>query len=85
MVEEVEKKPPSDADTIDFTQLPTLAQLVAGLTPRRNSPRQVTCFLNNAGLGYQFAALGSLIYRKAREVGLGRELPTEWFTEDVHP
>jgi len=37
------------------------------------------------GLGYQFAAAGAVIYRKARESGLGHELPTDWFTQDVHP
>jgi len=41
--------------------------------------------LNNIGLGYQFAAAGSVVYRKATETGLGHQLPTEWFTEDVHP
>ena len=25
------------------------------------------------------------LYRKARELGMGNELPTDWFTEDVHP
>jgi alanine dehydrogenase len=37
------------------------------------------------GLGYQFAAAGWLIYTKAKAQGLGRELPTEWFTEDLQP
>ena len=73
------------AEEIAFDRLPTLPQLIAGLTPGRTSPDQVTCFLNNIGLGYQFAAVGSLVYRKAREAGLGHELPTDWFTEDVHP
>jgi alanine dehydrogenase len=45
----------------------------------------VTCFLNNIGLGYQFAAAGALLYRKAKESGAGHDLPTDWFTEDVHP
>jgi hypothetical protein len=39
----------------------------------------------NIGLGYQFAAAGALVYRKARESGAGHHLPTDWFTEDVHP
>ena len=51
----------------------------------RQSDEEVTCFLNNIGLGYQFAAAGSVVYRRAVEAGVGRELPTEWFTEDVHP
>jgi len=24
-----------------------------------------------------------LVYRKAKQAGLGRELPTEWFLQDV--
>jgi len=33
----------------------------------------------------RFAAAGSVVYRKAKEAGLGHDLPTDWFTEDVHP
>jgi ornithine cyclodeaminase/alanine dehydrogenase-like protein (mu-crystallin family) len=73
------------AGEIDFARLPTLAQLVVGRSEGRKSDADVTCFINNIGLGYQFAAAGSLIYRKAKESGLGHELPTDWFTEDVHP
>ena len=46
---------------------------------------EVTCFINNLGLGYQFAAAGAVVYRKAKEHGLGHDLPTDWFTQDVHP
>jgi alanine dehydrogenase len=70
---------------INFEKLPTLPDLITGRTPGRKSDREVTCFINNIGLGYQFAAAGSLLYRKARESGSGHELPTDWFTEDVHP
>lgn len=64
---------------------PNLHDLVLGRVAGRTSPTEVTAFLNNAGLGYQFAVLGSIIYRKARARGIGRDLPTEWFTEDVNP
>ncbi len=73
------------AEEIDFQKLPTLPDLVAGRTTGRRSDADVTCFINNIGLGYQFAAVGALIYRKAKEAGRGHELPTDWFTEDVHP
>jgi len=73
------------AGEIAFNELPTLPQLIAGEVQGRANPRQVTCFLNNIGLGYQFAAVGAAVYKKAREKGLGHELPTDWFTEDVHP
>jgi len=73
------------ADEIDFNKLPTLPDLIVGRVQGRSADREVTCFINNLGLGYQFAAAGSLLYRKAKEHGAGHDLPTDWFTEDVHP
>jgi ornithine cyclodeaminase/alanine dehydrogenase-like protein (mu-crystallin family) len=70
---------------IDFDHTPVLADLIVGRIAGRGSDREVTCFLNNLGMGYQFAAAGAIVYRKARESGLGHELPTDWFTQDVHP
>jgi ornithine cyclodeaminase/alanine dehydrogenase-like protein (mu-crystallin family) len=72
-------------EEFDFGALPTLPDLITGKTPARESAGQITCFLNNIGLGYQFAAAGAVVYRNALARGLGRELPTEWFTQDVHP
>lgn len=74
-----------NAAEVDFAALPTLPQLIAGQTPGRASDSETTCFLNNLGLGFQFAVAGAVVYRRAKEEGLGHELPTEWFTEDVHP
>jgi ornithine cyclodeaminase/alanine dehydrogenase-like protein (mu-crystallin family) len=73
------------AGKIDFKTLPTIAEVMMGKAPRRTSRDQVTCFMNNIGLGFQFAAAGAVVYRKAKAAGMGHELPTEWFTEDVHP
>ncbi|MEA2905624.1 MAG: alanine dehydrogenase [Alphaproteobacteria bacterium] len=66
-------------------KLPNLHDLVLGRVPGRTAPEQVTCFLNYVGLGYQFAVVGSVLHRKAKEQGVGRDLPTDWFTEDVNP
>ena len=63
----------------------TLPELITGQRDGRTSDDQVTCFLNNLGMGYQFAATGHLVYAKAKAAGLGRDLPTDWFTETVHP
>jgi alanine dehydrogenase len=70
---------------IDFKAVPALPELIAGKVAGRGSDREVTCFINNLGLGYQFAAAGAVVYRKAKESGLGHDLPTDWFTQDVHP
>ena len=69
----------------DMSAAPSLPELVAGMKPGRASAQQKTCFVNLPGTGLQFAAVGAVLYRKARAAGLGRELPTEWFMEDVVP
>jgi ornithine cyclodeaminase/alanine dehydrogenase-like protein (mu-crystallin family) len=68
-----------------FAEYPDLAQLVAGTAPGRRAKDEITCFVNNTGLGLQFAAAGMLVLDKARVAGLGQELPDEWFSETVHP
>jgi ornithine cyclodeaminase/alanine dehydrogenase-like protein (mu-crystallin family) len=65
--------------------LPTLSQLVNGQHSGRVSDDAISCFCNNVGLGLQFAAVGSEVLARAREARLGREIPTDWFLEDVHP
>ena len=36
-------------------------------------------------MGAQFAAVGKKVYDAAHAKGLGREVPGDWFTQDVHP
>jgi alanine dehydrogenase len=59
--------------------------LVAGSIKGRTSADQITVFNNNTGAGTQFAAVGAAVLKRARAMGLGREVPTEWFLEDVSP
>jgi ornithine cyclodeaminase/alanine dehydrogenase-like protein (mu-crystallin family) len=66
-------------------ELPTLSQLVNGQHPGRVKEDAVSCFCNNVGLGLQFAAVGSEVLARAREAKIGREIPTDWFLESVHP
>ena len=68
-----------------FGEYPDLAKLVAGTAPGRTSRTDVTCFVNNVGIGLQFAAAGALVLDKAKAAGLGHELPDDWFSETVHP
>jgi ornithine cyclodeaminase/alanine dehydrogenase-like protein (mu-crystallin family) len=64
---------------------PTLSQLVNGQHPGRTREDAISCFCNNVGLGLQFAAVGSEVLSRAREARVGREIPTDWFLESVHP
>lgn len=70
---------------IRWDEQPTLDQLVSGRAGGRQSEDEITCFNNNIGLGFQFGAVGARVIEMAREQGLGHEIPTDWFLEDVHP
>lgn len=73
-----------DPRTARLVGAPSLDELIGGVASGRKSDADITCFLNYHGVGLQFAAIGALLYRKALEAGAGRDLPTDWFTEDVH-
>ena len=64
---------------------PDLAQLLSGAAPGRANEHEITCFVNNVGLGLQFAAAGALVLERALACGAGHELPDDWFSENVHP
>lgn len=56
----------------------------------RRAPGDITLFTGgglgaSSGLGIQFAAAAYTVYAAARAAGVGRELPTEWFTQTAKP
>jgi ornithine cyclodeaminase/alanine dehydrogenase-like protein (mu-crystallin family) len=65
-----------------FEELP---RLFTGEVKGRQSNDETTAFVNNVGQGLQFAAVAKRVYDEAKARGVGRELPTEWFTQNVHP
>jgi alanine dehydrogenase len=70
---------------VEWDSIHEIADLLAGKVPGRTSDEQITLFNNNTGAGTQFAAVGAAVLENARKQGLGREIPTEWFLEDVSP
>ena len=80
LARETEERKAALAGKTELASRPELSDLLLGRTPGRGSDRDVTLFLNYAGLGYQFAATGHVIYRKACELGLGREIDTDLLT-----
>jgi alanine dehydrogenase len=65
--------------------VPELKDLVAGHTPGRQSRDEITCFHNYQGLGLQFAAVGSIVYREAVKRRIGLVVDDRYFTQSVHP
>ena len=81
---------PPHADLIK--DAPEIADLVSAKVPGRKSSDQITIFANGGhgwghdggpGYGIQFTAMAKLIYDIAKERGVGRKLPLEWFQQDV--
>ena len=69
----------------DWSKYPEICDLIAGKAPGRTSDQQITHFLNNVGTGVQFAAMGYCAYKGAKGMGLGHEIPSEWFMQDIKP
>jgi len=68
------------ATETDFSNLPTIGDFLSGKAKGRTSDKQVTCMVNSVGSGYQFSVVGYLLNKKAREAGIGNEVPSSWFT-----
>jgi alanine dehydrogenase len=73
------------AGILSWDGIPELCDLVAGRRAGRAQPSDITVFKNNVGMGLQFAAVAPRIYELARAAGIGRELPAEWFLQDMKP
>jgi len=69
----------------DVEKVPELKDMVSGKAPGRQSPNEITCFHNYQGLGLQFAAIGSIVYREAVKRKIGLALDDLYFTQTVHP
>jgi ornithine cyclodeaminase/alanine dehydrogenase-like protein (mu-crystallin family) len=68
----------------DWRDKPELGEIMAGKVKGRHQASDITCMLNHLGLGLQFTACAARVYELARNKGIGRELPTEWFSQDEH-
>ncbi len=81
--EEMKRLPPKTEEGGFGGDYPDYCALVNGKAPGRTSDEQITFYHNLGNQGLQFSAVGGLVYHKAKAAGLGREIPTEWFLQDV--
>lgn len=73
--------PPGDVTEIDWENLPDLPDLISGRHPGRLRDQDITCFDNSVGFGLQFAAVAGRVYEIARNRGIGKEIPKEFFPD----
>ncbi|HEV8723158.1 MAG TPA: ornithine cyclodeaminase family protein [Candidatus Binatia bacterium] len=60
-----------------------LEELLSGKKKGRTSDKQITYSERGNIQGAQFFAVAGKVYELAKERGLGREIPTEWFLQDI--
>ena len=60
-----------------------LGDILGGKTTGRTSDRQITYSERGNIQGAQFYAVAAVAYEEAIRRGIGRELPTEWFLQDI--
>jgi alanine dehydrogenase len=81
--EEQKRLPPPTKGSGFGGAYPDFCDLVHGRAAGRRSDSDVTFYHNMGNQGLQFAAVGGLVYRKAKAGNVGRGLPTEWFVQDI--
>lgn len=74
---------PIEKGLISWDKITTLGEVVAGTSAIETRPDDIVYYKNSTGMGIQMSAAGALIYQKAKELGVGREIPTEWFGSDL--
>lgn len=67
---------------VDGSKVVPLTEILIGKSFARTDNRQITMFFGE-GTGVQFTAVAGRIYEAARKRGFGRELPSEWFLQDI--
>ena len=61
----------------------TLADLANGKAKGRVDPEQITYSERGNLQGAQFFAVAGKVYEAVKRAGLGREIPTDWFLQDI--
>ncbi|MDB5581272.1 MAG: ornithine cyclodeaminase [Bradyrhizobium sp.] len=82
-LEEQERLPKAKHARIQTEDWPIYTDVLSGAAPGRTSAEQITFYYTVGNWGVQFSSVGGLVYRKAKEQGLGMQLPLEWFMQDI--
>ena len=81
--DERKRLPPKQEDFNFIVDFPDFADLIADPSIGRTDDEQITFYHNVGNQGLQFSSVGGLVYEKAREAGVGRQVPTDWFLQDI--
>jgi alanine dehydrogenase len=83
------EQPGFGGDSPEFTDRgkggdkPDFADLITGKCKGRTARDQITFYRNVGNQGLQFSAVGGWVYQQAVKTKKGREIPTDWFLQDI--
>ena len=80
--EEISRIPNPKVD-IFSRDFPLLTDVMSGKLKGRTDKNQVTFFANSGTQGLQFASTAGYVVREAKRRGLGQQIPTDWFLQDI--
>jgi len=63
-------------------EYPFLADVISGKIAGREDESE-SVFYDNNSAGLQFAAIGRVVYDRAKKMGLGTNIPMEWFQQNI--
>ena len=66
-----------------LTKHSSLIDVMAGREAGRRSADEMILFHNNGHEGLQFPSVAATVYQHAKKIGLGREVPSELFLQDI--
>jgi ornithine cyclodeaminase/alanine dehydrogenase-like protein (mu-crystallin family) len=81
--QEQQRLPKASPKRVAQSSGPLYADVISGKAAGRTGPGQITQYRPVGNWGLQFSSVGAVVYRRAKEQGLGRMLPTEWFLQDI--
>ena len=67
---------PHEEGAFDWSRATELGSVVAGATPGRTRDDEITYF-TSGGLGIEYLSVGRVVYDRAVEAGVGRQLPVK--------
>lgn len=81
--DELKRLPTSKRSAGFRIDCPDYCDLVSGRAAGRTSDDQITYYHNVGNQGLQFSSVGGVVYQIVKERGLGHEIPTDWFVQDI--
>ena len=81
--EERERLPRRNSSRDIVNVFPSYGDVISGRVRGRQNTEQITFYQNSGMQGLQFSAVGGHVLKLCSEKGLGRNIPADWFLQNI--